>query len=150
MSDYAKCARNGVVEFGDDFSSRKEIMKLFGKENEGVGKSGIVDVGNGSVCFFDEKGRDGWNHVLNENGRLDRRGWNEVVEVENYSEEGLRWIMHRHTRIISGCSPAGPVRPDRTSPWPLMSLQIPQCSKRRSRLPAKPTWCSISAEPTRR
>ena len=89
MSDYAKCVRNGVVEFGDDFSSRKEIMKLFGKENEGVGKSGIVDVGNGSVCFFDEKGRDGWNHVLNENGRLDRRGWNEVVEVENYSEEGL-------------------------------------------------------------
>ena len=29
MSDYAKCVRNGVVEFGDDFDTKKEVLNLF-------------------------------------------------------------------------------------------------------------------------
>lgn len=89
MSDYEKCVDDGVIGFGDDFFTRKEVMKLFGKESGGVGKSGIVEVENGSVCFFDEKGMDGWNHVRKEGERLDRRGWNEVIEVENYYDEGV-------------------------------------------------------------
>ena len=29
MGDYAKCARTGVVEFGDDFDTKKEVLDLF-------------------------------------------------------------------------------------------------------------------------
>ena len=29
MSDYDKCVRNGVVEFGDDFDTKKEVLNLF-------------------------------------------------------------------------------------------------------------------------
>lgn len=90
MNDYGKCARNGCLEFGDDFSSATDVLKLFGvKYRSGMDLS-AVPVPNSPktlICFYKDDGPGKWHHLRMGNGKLDKRGWEGVRSINEFHDD---------------------------------------------------------------
>ncbi len=94
MSDYAKCARKGVVEFGDDFDTKKEVLNLFKLPDQLKSSHRIYDLpgpGNRKVCFFLPDSR-GWHHWRVGGEEFDRRGWRDVKFINVFCDNEKKSI----------------------------------------------------------
>jgi len=110
MSEFKSCLRTGSVKFGDDFYAVAEVTALFGQD---IGKlpfhnwfkipGKADDIG----CLLSDNGGRGWHNVREFGPKIDSRGWNEVLAITEYNDNGSETqrrideeLAHPKTRYV--------------------------------------------------
>ena len=90
MSEFNSCLRSGTVSFGDDLGSVAEVTHLWGLKATKLPRRNWFNVPGRDdtiVCMLAENGGDGWCNVRKIGPACEKRGWNEILVVEEFNKD---------------------------------------------------------------
>ena len=90
MSEFNSCLRSGKVSFGDDLCSVAEVTHLFRVKATKLPYHNWFTVPgkeNTIACLLSENGGDGWQNARKIGPMCDKRGWNEILVIEEFNKD---------------------------------------------------------------
>ncbi len=90
MSEFNACLRSGKVSFGDDLCSVAEVTHLFRVKATKLPYHNWFTVPgkeNTIACLLSENGGDGWQNARKIGPMCDKRGWNEILVIEEFNKD---------------------------------------------------------------
>lgn len=85
MSEFNKARRDGVVKFGYDFNKLAEVTHLWGLSATKLPYRNYFKIPGcaNAICqLLSEEGGDGWRNIPYRGLKMDGRGWNEIVRID--------------------------------------------------------------------